>query len=56
MVLQSRNFLGEGDQERAVWNYHNQAETQRKQETQQVQRSEIESGLGQDYTGYSKRI
>lgn len=50
VLLTSRNFLGEGGQERAVWSYHNPAETQRKHETQQVQRSETEAGLRQDYT------
>lgn len=50
VLLTSRNFLGEGGQERAVWSYHNQAETQTKHEIQQVQRSETEAGLGQDYT------
>lgn len=50
VLLTRRNFLGEGGQERAVWSYHNQAETQRKHETQQVQRSETEAGLRQDYT------
>lgn len=50
VLLTRRNFLREGSQESAVWSYHNQAETQWKHETQEVQRSEIDSGLGQDYT------
>lgn len=54
--LTSRNFLREGGQERAVWSFHNQAETQRKCEIQQVQRPKADSGLpGQGYTACSEQ-